>query len=305
MTLRHLNVFLCVCDEKNMTAAAEKLHIAQPSVSQAIAEIEKYYNVKLFERLGRKLFITIAGQTLLTYARHIVNLNKQAEEAMRELDDQGSVIRIGASITVGTYVLNHIMRQFLQYKPTFNRNIVVNNTKVIEGMLLVDQLDIGLVEGKIHSPGILQHPFMEDELVLVSAANHPLVNKGRINPAELDGAEFIVREEGSGTRELFESVMASHDISWQVAGVYNNAEAIKNAVAAGLGISVMSRMAVQKEIERKELVILEIDGIHFKRQFIIIYHKNKYISSVLRSFIQLCMDYKEVKTINLTRPVSS
>ncbi len=103
MTLRHLNVFLCVCDEGNMTAAAEKLHIAQPSVSQTIAELEKYYNVKLFERLGRKLFITMAGQKLITYARHIVNLSKEAEEVMREINHNGKIFRDG-SIWFGSHL---------------------------------------------------------------------------------------------------------------------------------------------------------------------------------------------------------
>lgn len=291
MTLRHLTIFLRVCDEGHMTAAAAKLHIAQPSVSQAISELEKYYNVKLFERLGRKLFITAAGQKLLTYARHIVNLNKEAEEAMRKLDDNG-IIRIGASVTVGTCVLNDILREFMSYNPNVKVVSAVNNTKVIEEMLLLDQLDIGLVEGKIHSSGIAEKPFMNDALVLVTATAHPFAVKGKITSLELNNMEFIIREDGSGTRELFESVMASKGINWQLAGVYNNAEAIKNAVSAGLAISVMSKMAVQKEIARRELAIVEIEDLCFNRQYIIIHHKNKYISPILHRFMQKCIDYK-------------
>jgi DNA-binding transcriptional LysR family regulator len=290
MTLRHLKVFLCVCDEGNMTVAAEKLHIAQPSVSQTIAELEKFYQVKLFERLGRKLYITIAGQKLITYAQHIINLNKEAADVMREINHHG-VIRMGASITVGTCILNDIIGQSINNNPQVKIFSTVNNTKIIEGMLLVDQLDVGLVEGKIHSPEIVHAPFMADELVLVSSVSHPLGKKGIVKPAELDNREFIIREEGSGTRELFESVMASNGINWQVAGVYNNAEAIKNTVAMGLGISVMSKMAVQKEVTRHELAIVQIEGINFKRQFVIAYHKNKYISPALQQLISLCIDY--------------
>ena len=294
MTLRHLKVFLCVCDEGNMTIAAEKLHIAQPSVSQTIAELEKYYNVKLFERLGRKLFITIVGQQLMTYARHIVNLSKEAEDVMREFSHNG-VLRIGASVTVGTCVFNDIIGEFIVCNPNVKITSFVSNTKIIEGMILLDQVDIGLVEGKIHSQGILCEPFMDDELILVSAVFHPLAKKGRVKPSEIDNMEFIIREEGSGTRELFESVMATKGVNWKTAGVYNNAETIKNTVAAGHAISVMSRMAVQKEVKRNELAIVEIDGMHFKRQFLIAYHKNKYISPVLHKFIQLCLDYKSLK----------
>lgn len=288
MTLRHLNVFLYVCDEGNMTVAAEKLHIAQPSVSQTIAELEKYYNVKLFERLGRKLCITVAGQKLLTYARHIVNLSKEAENVMREINHNG-VLRIGASVTVGTCVLNEIIKEFVIYNPHVKITLVVQNTKIIEEMLLVDQLDIGLVEGKIHSQAILYEPFMDDELVLVSGVSHPLVKKGTVTLWDINNMEFIVREEGSGTRELFESVMASNGVNWQVCGVYNNAETIKNTVATGFAISVMSRMAVEKEVRRNELAIVDIEGMYFKRQFIIAYHKKKYISPILHKFIQLCM----------------
>ncbi|GMA99018.1 LysR family transcriptional regulator [Pelosinus sp. IPA-1] len=290
MTLRHLLVFLRVCDEGNMTAAAEKLYIAQPSVSQAISELEKHYNVKLFERLGRKLYITMAGQKLLTYARHIVNLNNEVEEVMRN-SNENSVLRVGASVTVGTYVLHEVIKKFAKDNPEAKVISTVNNTTVIEGMLQIDQLDIGLVEGRVQAQGILQTPFMTDELVLVSSTFHPFAKKARVNPADLEAMEFIVRETGSGTRELFESVMLDKGIHWQISGVYNNAETIKNAVKAGLGVSVMSRMAIQKEVERKELAIIEIESMYFKRHFNLVYHKNKYISPVLNKFIHLCIDY--------------
>lgn len=288
MTLRHLYVFLCVCDEGNMTAAAKKLYIAQPSVSQAIFELEKHYNVKLFERLGRRLFITSAGQKLLTYARHIVNLNQEVEESMREIHDNG-ILRIGASVTVGTYILPSVIREFMQSNPKVKVVSTVNNTTVIEEMLLADQLDIGLVEGKVQSSGIVHMSFMEDELVLVSAPAHPFGRRGKITLAELEEADVIVREAGSGTRNLFESVMTERGINWNVIGVYNNAESIKNAVSIGLGVSVISWMAVQKEIERRELAIIEIEGVSFKRQFSVIYHRNKYLSPILKRLIELLL----------------
>jgi len=291
MTLRHLTIFLCVCDEGNMTAAGAKLYIAQPSVSQAIRELEKHYNVRLFERLGRKLFITLAGQKLITYARHIVHLSQEAEEAMAGIHHNG-VIRIGASVTVGTCILNDIIVEFNKYSPRTKIIAAVNNTKIIEGMLLLDELDIGLVEGKIHSQGIISLPFMNDELVLVTGISHPFTQMSRVELADIDHVEFIVREEGSGTRELFESVMAIKCLNWQISGVYNNAETIKNFITAGLGISVMSRLAVEKEVQRNELAIVEVDGVTFKRQFSIVHHKNKFIVPILTDFIRMCLDYR-------------
>ncbi|CUH97830.1 hypothetical protein P22_3976 [Propionispora sp. 2/2-37] len=288
MTLRHLNIFLAVCDAGNMTAAAEKLHIAQPSVSQAIAELEMHYGIRLFERLGRKLFITHAGQKLSTYARHILNLMREAEEAMHEIHDRG-VIRVGASVTVGTCILPQLIKKFAAGNAAAKVISTVNNTKIVEDMILLDQVDLGLVEGRIHSPGIVVKPFMEDELVLVTAPAHVFANARRVDVRNLEHMEFLVREEGSGTRELFETALAERGISWKIAGVYNNAEAIKDAVAEGVAITVMSKMAVQKEVQRKDLAAVSIEGVNLSRHFSIVHHKNKFISPLLNRFIQLCL----------------
>ena len=287
MKLRHLGVFLSVCDAGNMTAAAEKLHMSQPSVSQAIAELEQHYQVKLFERLGRKLFITEAGKNLETYARHIVNLNKEAEESMREIHRRGS-LRIGASTTVGASILADILVAFMREQPQAKLSSFVNNTKEIEELLLLDQLDIGLVEGKVNSPGILSEPFLREELVLVCGASHQLSTAKVVRPVELEQFDFVVREHGSGTRELFESVMASQGLHWKVYGVYNNVEAIKKVVAANLALSVMSRMVIAREVAAGELRIVSLKKMHFTRQFSIVHHKNKYRPPLFQRFIQLC-----------------
>lgn len=292
MTLRHLTIFLVVCDENNMTAAAEKLHIAQPSVSQAIAELEKHYKLKLFERLGRKLFITAAGQKLLSYARHILSLSNEAEGAMQEIFEQG-LVRVGASVTIGNCIFHRLIRNFIKDNPHTKIAPSVNNTRIIENMLLLDQLDLGLIEGNVHSQLLVAQPFMKDELVLVTDPNHPFAAKGRISALELNNAEFLVREEGSGTRELFTSVMASHGIGWQTGGVYNSAEAIKDAVAVGLAITVISKMSVQKEIARNELAIITIDDLNFRRQFSLAYHKNKFITPVLAKFMQYTLRFDQ------------
>lgn len=286
MTFRHLHIFLSVCDAGSMTAAAERLYVAQPSVSQAIAELERHYQVRLFERLGRKLFLTLAGERLRTYARHIVNLNQEATEAMREVSLYGEV-RVGASVTVGTYILSELVRDFARQNPAIKVTSAVSNTKAIEESLLEDRLDLGLVEGEIHSPWLLQEAFMEDELVLTCAPEHSWAKKNVLAAAQLNGERFFVREVGSGTRELFETVMSGAGISWQTVGVYNNAETIKAAVAANLGHTVISRLAVKREIERGELALVRVRGLSFKRKFQLVWHKNKYISSSMASFMAL------------------
>ncbi|WP_110955957.1 LysR family transcriptional regulator [Anaerosinus massiliensis] len=287
MTLRHLTVFIAVCDLNSMTRAAEKMHMTQPSVSQFICELEKHYDVRLFERLGRQLFLTAAGIKLLTYARHIVNLQNQTEEAMRRF---GNVyhVRLGASVTIGESILIDLIQ--LMYKRYQEHQITsaIHNTAVLEKMLLADELDIALIEGRIQSEYLLKTPFMDDELIFISSTAHPLAQKKKINFSDLESVGFIVREEGSGTRNLFEQVMANYNIHCHVIGTYNNAETIKKAVSAGLGISVISKLAVRNELAKGQLCQLKIEQLIFKRKFHVVYHKNKYISEEMKTILHFC-----------------
>lgn len=287
MTLRHLHIFMKVCDEGSMSGAAERLYISQPSVSQAISELERHYEVRLFERLGKKLYLTQGGQKLLNYARHIINLYNEAEREMHEIKT-GGTLRIGASITIGTYILFDIIKKFKELKQNIVIEPVVDNTAVIEGMLLKDEIDFGIVEGAVHSSDLIVSPIMEDELVLICSPRHPWVESKAVKAKDLENKGFIVREEGSGTRELFESVMDSNGIKWFKTAVLNNTESIKNAVAADMGISMISKIAITKELDMGELASVKLEGLKFKRSFSIVYHKNKYISSVMKSFFELC-----------------
>ncbi|MDT8717595.1 LysR family transcriptional regulator [Clostridium sp. 19966] len=283
MTLRHLKIFLCVCKEKNMTLSAEKLYMTQPSVSQAIVELEKHYETKLFERLGKKLYITEAGKKLMAYASHMINLHEEMEKSMLELH-QNSVLRIGASVTVGTCVLPDIIKSFKQqYGGTVN--VIVDNTTIIENMILKDEIDLALVEGNIHNKDIVVKPFMEDELILVCSKAHVFSSRKSIKLEELEDEAFILREKGSGTRELFESVLTANNITFNKVWECNNTEAIKNAVERDLGISVISKRFVEKEIGEGILHSINIKSVNFKRNFKIVYHKNKFISNSMDKFI--------------------
>lgn len=294
MTFRHLSIFVAVCDEGTMTAAAEKLFIAQPSVSQAISELESNYGVRLFERLGRRLYITTAGEKLLSYARHILNLAEQAQQELRRLVKSG-VIRLGASITIGTCLLGSMVQSFLCQYPDVEIMTTVDNTKIIEELLLTDRIDLGLVEGPIHSDDIVEAPFSSDKLVLICPPEHPLAVKGKAVAADLNNAAFIMRERGSGTREVFEAALASAGLKWRTTGTYNNTEAIKNAVAKGLGIAVISCLTVEKEVQSVELAAVEIDGLSLSRKFNLISHKNKFFTQAMLDFKKACLSDKLLK----------
>ncbi|TCS75810.1 LysR family transcriptional regulator [Pectinatus cerevisiiphilus] len=294
MTLRHLTIFIFVCNENSMTKAADKMHMAQPSISQAISELEKHYNVRLFERLGKQLHLTVAGKKLLTYARHIVNLNDQIEEVMRRFGDTYH-IRLGASVTIGECVLIDLLKKLYESYPESHITSAIHNTAVLEDMLLADDLDIAMVEGRIRSDLLVTIPFMDDELIFIAKNNHPLTKKRKINFFDLENVDFFTREKGSGTRDLFEEVMNHHNINYHIIGTYNNAETIKKAVETGIGISVISKLAVRTELESGELCQLKVEGLIFERKFHIVYHKNKYISEGLKTVISFCKNMVKLK----------
>lgn len=286
MTLRHFRIFVTVCDAMNMTLAAEKLFISQSAVSQAIFELEDFYKTRLFERLSRRLYLTQSGTRLLPYARHILKMTEEVEKEMRVLAEE-PVIRIGASVTVGGYFLPKIVSAYQQESKT-TLFVVEDNTSEIERLLLKDEVDIGIVEGDLKSADLISEAFLEDELVLISGQGHPFFHQPIVKPQQLEKEAFLVREQGSGTRQLFERVMALHGVQWKLAWTCNNTDTIKNGVAEGVGISVISKRAVENEIRNGELHLSTIEGMSFCRSFKIVYHKNKFLSLPLKSLMDFC-----------------
>jgi DNA-binding transcriptional LysR family regulator len=287
MTLRHLRIFICVCKENNMTKAAAVLHISQPSISQAIHELEEHYGVRLFERLGHRLILSPAGQCLLTYTHQMTGLNAQIESAMQNMRET-CPLRIGASVTVGEAFLVELLKYMKEREPEQEIFSEIHNTTELEAMLLDDTLDIALVEGVIHSEYIPATPFTVDELIFISAAENPICRKAHVTINDLQEQKFFIREAGSGTRNLFEAVMTEAHVAYTAIGVYNNAESLKRAIEANLGISVISRRSVQKELQEKRLSTFTVEGLSFQRTFRIAHHKDKYISPQLQKLIDAC-----------------
>lgn len=271
----------------NMTAAAQSLFLSQSAVSQAIAELERHYAVRLFERLSKKLYLTQAGEKLLRYARHMLDLHAEMEKNMKTLHEC-SLIRVGASVTIGASVLPQLVASFLRQYPNTRVEVAENNTHRIEQLLLHDGIDLALVEGEISSPEIVTLPFMQDELVLICGKSHRFSKRKQIDPQEMETENFIVREKGSGTRQTFETVMKENELSWTPIWTCNNADTIKMAVAEGLGVSVISRRSVVHEMASGLLFAIPIKGIHFMRTFKIVYHKSKYLTDAMHQFLEFC-----------------
>ena len=278
MTLRHFRIFLAVCETLNMTQAARQLHISQPSVTQAIHEMENHYGLMLFERLGRHIYLT---ENLKQYAYQILSLCQQAEDSMTAMQHQ-LPIRLGVSITIGDIFLVELLTHCRQIHPEWDILSDIHNTEELEQLLMEDKLDLALVEGRVQSPYLVSRPIITDYLTLIASPDSEWSRKTITTPQDLDGMPVFVREQGSGTRDLFERVLEDHHLICRIIGVYNNSEAIKKAVMANLGVSVLSRRLVQNEIETGRLVELPLPGIEFK------HHKNKYLTQPMQDLISIC-----------------
>ena len=236
MTIRHLKIFTTVADEGGMSAAAKELHVSQPTVSQAIAELEKYYGVKLFERLSQKLYLTKEGELMLSFSRHILDSFDQMEEAMAQTVKNPN-LRIGCSVTVGTCLINDILDQARIRMPHLMIRVMVANSSDIEKAILRNEVDFGIVEGILKSRALLLTPVCEDELVVVCGKNHALAKENRVTLEMLAGQDYISRESGSAERNQLEKIFEEHGLHLERSFCSTNTEAIKNAVIRGRGIT--------------------------------------------------------------------
>lgn len=283
MSLHHLRVFLAVADAQSISKAAERLMVSQPSVSQVIAELEKTYSARLFDRIGRKIYITESGSYLQRYARQITDLYDEMERGITDCEERG-VLRIGASLTVGSTVLPELISDLQAKMPALHSNVTVKNTADIEQMLLKNELDIALVEGYVHSSELTQHAVADDEVVLVCGKGHPMYQTTVASKEQIAGISVILREQGSGTRELFERTMSTNELPWNVCWESADSDGIVVAAIHGLGVGVIAKRLVLREAEEGSLRILSVPGVNFVRRFSLIAHKNKYHSAPMLLF---------------------
>lgn len=291
MTIRHLKIFITVADCGKMRKAAEILYVSQPSISQAIKDLEDYYNVKLFERLSQKIYLTEEGNKLLSYARHIVDSYEKMDLAMKS-SKLCPIIRLGASVSVGTCLLNTVLSSI--ESNTVDIRVVVNNTEYIEKKILRNELDIGIVEGIVNSQDLIKIPIFDDELVVVVGKNHPLYSEKIVTLDKLNNQDFISREDGSTERNQYEKILANNNIKLVPKWTSTNTEAIKQAVINGRGLAIMSRMLINNEVKDKKIKVLKIKDIKVTREVILIYHKHKYISSQLNTLISTAKNLKDI-----------
>lgn len=283
ITERHLRVFYEVCKHMNMTKASKELFVSQPAISKTIHDIEQDYGVKLFERWNKQLYLTPEGATLYEYSKQAVNLLDAIDKSMQARNGK-DIIRVGASITIGTSILGEIAADFCAEHPSVKIEALVDSTPVIEQALLQGQIDLSFVEGRLGSPEIKSETVGCTDIVLVVGRTHELYGQEGITLEDLSGRDFIVREKGSRTREKFSMEMERNNIRWNPAWECHNTQTIKNAVDAGLGIGVLSKLSVRKRLESGRFRALNVFDKPLELYIRMAYAENKYFSQNLTAF---------------------
>nr|WP_317378203.1 LysR family transcriptional regulator [uncultured Faecalimonas sp.] len=288
MTIRHLKIFTAVADNGGMSRAAKKLHISQPSISQAIAELEKHYGVKLFERLSQKLYLTKEGELMLSFSRHILDSFEHMEEAMNQAVETTS-LRIGCSVSVGTCLINDILDEADRKIPECQISVNVTNSSEIEREILNNEVDLGIVEGILKSKDLVITPVCEDEMVVVCGKSHWLATKERVTLEMLQGQPYISRESGSSERNQIEKMFEDHGVQLRRIFCSTNTEAIKKAVIRGRGIAVFSSRMIEEEKRKGEMIVLPLEEISVTRNINLVIHKNKYLSEEIKALQEILL----------------
>lgn len=290
-----LKVFCTVAETKSFSKTSEIIHLTQPAVSLQIQALEEIYETKLFDRSSSTVTLTPAGEILYKYAKEILGLYASVEKVIGEITGlvKGS-ISIGASSTIGNYLLPGVITDFKKAHLKIKIHLLVGNTKRVVDMLNSGSIDVGLVEGEVSRQKMVVEKLIPDELLLVVPAHHPWAKKKDISISELTKEPFIFREGGSGTRQMIEMFLSKYGISpnnMKVAMVLGSTEAIKEAVENGLGVSILSRWAVRKELKYGTLQLLRLKEERVNRDFSLIVNKSSVSSHAVDEFLTYLRSY--------------
>jgi DNA-binding transcriptional LysR family regulator len=266
MNLHHLRLFAAVVNHGGFTKAAESLHLSQPAISKSLSELERQLNLTLIDRSGRSIKLTDAGQTLYARARELFGVERIAEQELREVRGlKRGVLRIASSTTIATYMLPPFLGRFHLRHPGIRIRASSANTRTVLRMLLESRVDVALVEGPVSHPQVDIVPWREDELVVISHPDHELLSRRDVDVAMLVRQQFIVREPGSGTRDVSARALALHGARLTNTMRVGGTEAIKQAVAAGLGLAIVSRAAAADQLALGKIAVLSINGLEIRR----------------------------------------
>ena len=295
MSDRRLKVFHTVARLLSFTKAAEELHMTQPAVTFQVRQLEEYFNTRLFDRTHNKVNLTPAGERVSAFAERIFDLYSEMENTVRDLTGEISgAVTIGASTTIAEYLLPALLGEFKNSYPDINLRLKVSNSEGIVSMVEQNVIDLGIVESPVSNKNLIVEVCHDDQLVVVAAPDHELVKRGgKVKASELVRYPFVSREEGSGTRDFSMQYLLDEKVN---PGALNfslelgSPEAIKGAVEAGMGITIISRSIIGKELKLNTLAELQLDP-PLSRPFSFVRQRQKFRVTVMEKLLEFARSY--------------
>ncbi|MCX8030292.1 MAG: selenium metabolism-associated LysR family transcriptional regulator [Thermodesulfovibrionales bacterium] len=290
-----LKVFCTVAETKSFSKTSEIVHLTQPAVSLQIQALEEYYETKLFDRTSNTITLSPSGEVLYKYAKYILALYSAAEKEIAKITGhtKGNVT-IGASTTIGNHILPNVIFDFKKKHPKVKMNIFIENTRKIMDLLNTGAIEFGLVEGEMSKYKVTLDPIIQDELFVIVPPSHPWAKRKVISIHEITKEPFIMREEGSGTRQVTEKYFSSKGVKLKDLNLtitIGSTESIKEAVESGMGISIVSKWVIRKEVKYGSLVPLSIKEGRLNRNFYLVMNKNAIISHAVTEFLTFLREY--------------
>ena len=292
LTLRQLEIFCAVAQSGSTVAAAEVVALSQSATSAALQQLEQGLGVALFERVGKRLALNDAGRAMLPQALALLEQARSLEQAFgAQAADLPVRLRVAASTTIGTYALPQVLAELARCQPQVRVDLQIANTNEVGEAVQALEVDLGLIEGTSHWGGLEVEPWLRDELVIVAAPQHPIAEQARLKPvsaAILRKAPWLLREPGSGTREMVEHALLPHLQQLPATATLGSSEAIARCVAQGLGISCLSRVLVEALVQTGALKVVATSLPRMWRHFSLVQRAGKWRSPALQAFVQAC-----------------
>lgn len=288
MNMNHLRVFCLVVDEGSISQAARLSYVSQPAVTNQIRQLENYYGTDLFHRREGRLILTEAGEKLYPFAKEMIDHLERSEEAIKGLQDTyESTLHIGASLTIGEYFLPKVLGEFQNKYNAPKTSLFIANTPDVIAKLTNLDIDLALVEGVVEDKDCEPIKYDEDELIVVVSKKHPWAERKDITIDEIPKEQVIWREENAGIRKIITKTLSEHGISTEVSSLMElgSTQAIKSAVEAGLGISILPKLSVQQELKSRELIHVPIKDVTIKRDLFIVKKKSRFPKQTVNDFI--------------------
>lgn len=278
LNFHQLHIFYTVAERGSFSAAAQSLHMTQPAVTMQVQSLEDYFGTKLLQRSTKRIDLTEAGRALMPYARRSIELIRDTDQAMSTFTAQlKGRLQLGASLTIGEYILPRLLGPFGQTFPDISISMKVMNTAQIMEEIMNHQLTFGLIEAPVNHPDMQMEAVMSDELKLIVPKDHPLSKRPTVLLDEVADYPFVLREQGSGTRLVMEEQLKRKNIDpadLKIVMELGSTGAVKSAVEAGLGVSFVSESSIKHEVALGLLHVVPIADTRFKRQFYSIYQKS-------------------------------